>query len=76
MASPAATTWLRQKRSKTHYRDALTVTHMEHMTNVDCFDGASARKFDDSANPIPDEASLLKIHPVVDGRMKNVNYRS
>ncbi|OJA12754.1 hypothetical protein AZE42_07929 [Rhizopogon vesiculosus] len=60
----AATGALNQARSKAHYQDHINVAAQEPMDSVDCFNRATAG--DD------DEDDLPVIHPVVDGRLKNV----
>ena len=67
--------------SRAHYKDHITVTEKEHMSEVDCFDGARVRKgrFEREAEkePLEDEEldgadeDLAVIHPVVDGRLKD-----
>ena len=67
--------------SRAHYRDHLRITGREHMSDVDCFDGARVRKgrFEREAEkePLEDEEldgadeDLAVIHPVVDGRLKD-----
>lgn len=69
----AAVLAVRHSRSKAHYRDRIDVSGREHMSDVDCFHGAKARKGsigveDQGDNPHED---LLLIHPVVDGRLKD-----
>jgi len=71
-------------RSRKHYRDHINVTAKEHMSTVDCFDGAKIRKLDDGQDDGQDEKSsvhgkglnadkdLLVVHPYVDGRLKDV----
>jgi hypothetical protein len=41
------------------------------MSNVDCFDGQSARSGAPGQVELGDE-DLLVVHPVVDGRLKNI----
>jgi 5'-nucleotidase len=54
----AATGALNQVRSQAHYRDHTNVAARESMDSVDCFGD--------------DEDDLPVIHPVVDGRIKDV----
>ena len=72
-------------RSTRHYRDHIHITNKEHMSSVDCFDGALARKAgqdidgteDDGQGEVEEEdmnvtkKNLLVVHPVVDGRLKD-----
>jgi 5'-nucleotidase len=63
--------------SRAHYKDHIRVTETEHMSAVDCFDGDSMRgrkPHDDAEEEKLDvsEEDLITIHPVVDGRMKDV----
>lgn len=61
--------------SRSHYRDHIYVTEREHMSSVDCFDGAHARcapqeKGDGDGEKGEEGAQdLITIHPVVDGRL-------
>jgi 5'-nucleotidase len=72
----AASRALHGTRAPAHYRDHIGVTEREHMSAVDCFDGAAAR----GGAPQPasgeegtDEGhDLLTIHPEVDGRLEDV----
>ncbi|KAH9946326.1 Metallo-dependent phosphatase [Epithele typhae] len=65
--------------SRGHYRDHFRVTGREHMSDVDCFDGARMRRgrAEGEQKPKEDEElngadeDLLVIHPVVDGRLKD-----
>lgn len=74
-------------RSKRHYQENLSVTQVEHMSDVDCFDGETMRKKwgapqvreakeeksrEQKDSPATDEADLLQIHPVLDGRFEDV----
>ncbi|OJA10884.1 hypothetical protein AZE42_11072, partial [Rhizopogon vesiculosus] len=60
----AATGALNQARSRAHYRDHTNVAARESMDSVDCFDRATGDG--------DDEEDLPVIHPIVDGRIKNV----
>lgn len=64
-----------------HYQDPLNVASREHMTDVDCFDGAQARtglealsKNSESNEEIDGEkdADLITVHPAIDSRLKDV----
>ena len=75
-------------RSKRHYQENLSVTQVEHMSEVDCFDGEQMRKKwgapqpqgvkkevavrDKTRSSVADEGDLLHIHPVLDGRFKDI----
>jgi 5'-nucleotidase len=71
-------------RSKRHYQANLSVAQVEHMSEVDCFDGEKMRrkwgvqgtkeeKDQGGGNSrAPDEEDLLLIHPVLDGRFKDI----
>ncbi|KAF7983055.1 hypothetical protein HWV62_23947 [Athelia sp. TMB] len=69
----AAVLAVRHARSKAHYMDRIAVSHKEHMSGVDCFNGHQARKGsigeDDKGDN--EEGDLLIIHPTVDGRLKD-----
>jgi 5'-nucleotidase len=67
-----------------HYRDHLSVSAREHMSPVDCFDGAKVRTLahkgrvemteretDDKDVEFVDNDDLLVVHPMVDGRLKD-----
>ena len=41
------------------------------MSNVDCYDGQAARS-GEAGNVEADDEDLLTIHPIVDGRLKNI----
>ncbi|KZV84073.1 Metallo-dependent phosphatase [Exidia glandulosa HHB12029] len=64
----AAAKVLRAQRN--HVQDAFHVANREHMSNVDCYDGQAARS--GTAHREQKGADLITIHPVVDGRMKDV----
>jgi hypothetical protein len=76
-------------RSKRHYQENLSVTQVEHMSEVDCFDGEQMRKKwgapqpqggkkeveatrDEAESSTAYEGDLLHIHPVLDGRFKDI----
>ena len=67
----AARRALRWSRSKTRHQDYLNVAEREHMSNVDCFDGQAARS-GEAGNVETGDEDLLTIHPIVDGRLKNI----
>ncbi|OAX34918.1 hypothetical protein K503DRAFT_785425, partial [Rhizopogon vinicolor AM-OR11-026] len=60
----AATGALNQARSRAHYRDHTNVAARESMDSVDYFDRATGEG--------DDEEDLPVIHPIVDGRIKDV----
>ena len=84
----AASLVIKSIRSKRHYQDNLSVAQVEHMSEVDCFDGESMRKkwggpharevneggSQEKSSPTTDdsEADLLQIHPVLDGRLRDI----
>ena len=81
----AASLVIKSIRSKRHYQESLGVAQVEHMSEVDCFDGAQmrrkwgashpgdAKKERDPTQSDPQgEADLLHIHPVLDGRFKDI----
>lgn len=61
--------------SRSHYKDHIYVTEREHMSGVDCFDGAHARcapqeKAGRGGDKEGEDAQdLITIHPVIDGRL-------
>ena len=74
-------------RSKRHYQETLSVAQVEHMSDVDCFDGEKMRKEwgspqaqgaeegkgrDENDSRNRDEDDLLHIIPVLDGRLTDV----
>ena len=73
-------------RSQRHYRENLSVAQVEHMSEVDCFDGEYMRRkwgasrpedeeeavHDETKLSIVDEGDLPHIHPVLDGRFKDI----
>jgi len=62
-------------RSRRHFHDHIHITSKEHMTVVDCFDGAKQRTgepLDESdAMEKPSDEDLLVVYPSVDGRLKD-----
>lgn len=69
----AAVLAVRHVRSRAHYKDRIDVSGKEHMSEVDCFHGAKARKGSIGIEEKGDnkDEDLLVIHPVVDGRLKD-----
>ena len=74
-------------RSKRHYQDNLSVPQVEHMSEVDCFDGEAIRRKwgaspaedaekekdrGETNSHVGDDGDLLHIHPLLDGRFKDV----
>ncbi|KAH8829650.1 Metallo-dependent phosphatase-like protein [Flagelloscypha sp. PMI_526] len=58
---------------KEHYQDHTRVARTEHLSSVDPCDGAGMRRGEAQDNHATfDGADLLEIHPVVDGRLKDV----
>ena len=82
----AASLAIKSIRSKRHYQDTLSVAQVEHMSDVDCFDGANIRrewgapqaqerkeeKGQDEKSSDKHVDDLLVIHPVLDGRLKDI----
>lgn len=68
----AAALALRSK-SSTHYKDHINISTREDMSDVDCFNGAKARKgsVGDMVEVNENDEDLLVIHPVVDGRLRD-----
>jgi len=80
--SPAVENWrkavssvIHGLRSRKHFRDCINVTSKEHMTGVDCFDGAKQRVGEpqDGSDAIGQSSNedLSVVHPLVDGRLKD-----
>jgi len=70
----AASLVVKHARSKFHYQAHLKISETEHMTGVDAFDGAKARKGEVCSDVSADakgSTDLLVIHPVVDERLKD-----
>lgn len=64
--------------SRAHYKDHIYITEREHMSDVDCFDGAKARcETQEEKTTEGDEKEagvgqdLITIHPIVDGRLRD-----
>lgn len=83
----AASLVIKSIRSKRHYQENLSITQVEHMSEVDCFDGEKMRRKwgapqaedageencqDERGSRITDEDDLLQIHPVLDARFENI----
>ncbi|KAI0306747.1 Metallo-dependent phosphatase [Multifurca ochricompacta] len=67
---------LRWSRSRRHFRDYIHITSKEHMSGVDCFDGAKQRAGKPQGeggtwNESPTNEGLLVVHPWVDGRLRD-----
>lgn len=61
--------------SPAHYRAPLQVATREHMSSLDCCDGARIRsgKADEENSDDPiSEDDLLEISPTIDGRLKDI----
>ncbi|KAF8636482.1 hypothetical protein AX17_003297 [Amanita inopinata Kibby_2008] len=64
--------FVRDKRSKTHFKNQFNICTTEHMSSVDAFDGETARKGQTTnikRETIDDD--LLIVTPVVDGRLRD-----
>jgi 5'-nucleotidase len=79
LRSEAAQRWqhaLHKLRPRAHYQGHFNITAREHMSGVDCYDGKKVRRGggEDGKNGHEKtyKADLLVIHPVVDGRLKDV----
>jgi 5'-nucleotidase len=76
-ATALAIRWIRSRR---HYQDNLSIAQNEHMSSVDCFDGRQMRGgAEGDANAVGEknnegqkDEDLLQIHPIVDGRFRDV----
>jgi 5'-nucleotidase len=68
----AASLAIRHIRSKRHYQDNISVANSEHMSNVDVFDGSKMRCGKTEGGEGEVDEDLLQIHPVVDGRFKDI----
>lgn len=83
----AASRVIKSIRSKRHYQETLSVAQLEHMGDVDFFDGEKMRKEwgapqaqeakegkgqDEKGSRSKDEDDLLHIHPVLDGRLHDI----
>lgn len=68
----AAALAIKHVRSKKHYQDNMAIAHNEHMSDVDSFDGEKMRDGKSRSTDETEDNDLLVIHPVVDGRFKDV----
>ena len=72
----AAVNALHKLRSRVHYEDHFKITAREHMSGVDCYDGKKIRQGSGGNGKNGRETTykedLLVIHPIVDGRFKDV----
>lgn len=82
----AASLVIKSIRSKRHYQETLSVAQVEHMSDVDCFDGEKMRRewgaqtqgAEEEKGQGPkdpqskDEEDLLHIVPVLDGRLTDI----
>ena len=74
-------------RSRRHYQENLSIAQVEHMSQVDCFDGEKMRREwgtphakktkeekgqEEISSGMTEEDDLLHIHPVLDGRFKDI----
>ncbi|CAL1704058.1 unnamed protein product [Somion occarium] len=68
--------------SRGHYRDNISITEREHMSEVDCLDGralrsgvgAKGKRRDEKEKEIVEEeleVDLIEIHPIADGRLRD-----
>lgn len=55
-----------------HYRGPLSIAALEHMAEVDCFDGERVRAGQKAVSDGDGEEDLLVITPIADGRLKDV----
>ncbi|KAF9234769.1 Metallo-dependent phosphatase-like protein [Melanogaster broomeanus] len=62
---------LQKLRSRAHYMGHINVTEREHMSGVDCFNGKKVRHGENGHEDSHSD-DLPVIHPVVDGRFKDV----
>ncbi|KII88925.1 hypothetical protein PLICRDRAFT_175177 [Plicaturopsis crispa FD-325 SS-3] len=70
----AASLAIHWSRSRLHYQEHINVSAQEHMSDVDCFDGAQARSGQAGEAKEDTELSeedLITVHPSVDGRLKD-----
>ncbi|KAH9997534.1 Metallo-dependent phosphatase-like protein [Russula vinacea] len=71
LASSATRSW----RSRRHFHDHIHITSKEHMSAVDCFDGAKQRAGEplneSDAMRKPSDEDLLVVYPSVDGRLRD-----
>lgn len=62
-------------RSQIHYRNHLKIANSEHMSSVDAFDGANARKGKQCAEKTIDHLDMIVVTPSIDGRLTNAGPR-
>jgi len=71
----AASSALLNSRSGRHFRDRIQITAKEHMSEVDCFNGAKQRAGEpqDGSDALgnPSDEDLLVVNPMVDGRLRD-----
>ncbi len=60
-------------RSQIHYRNHLKIANSEHMSSVDAFDGANARKGKECSEKEIDHMDVIIVTPSIDGRLTNVS---
>ena len=72
----AAVNALNKFRSRVHYQDHFNITARENMSGVDCYDGKKVRQGNEgngkNGHEKTHDSDLLVVHPVVDGRLKDV----
>jgi 5'-nucleotidase len=72
----ATTVILHKLRSRGHYLDNINITAREHMSGVDCFNGKKVRRGGNGSGENGHgkgySEDLPVIHPVADGRIKDV----
>ncbi|KAF9228782.1 Metallo-dependent phosphatase [Gyrodon lividus] len=69
----AAAKILHKLRSRAHYLDHINITAREHMSGVDCFNGKKVRRGNgENGHGKSHSEDLPVIHPVADGRFKDV----
>ncbi|KAH9030690.1 Metallo-dependent phosphatase [Lactarius pseudohatsudake] len=66
---------LRWSRSRRRFSEHIHITSKEHMSGVDCFDGAKQRagelQGESDGLGRPSDEDLLVVHPWVDGRLRD-----
>ncbi|KAI0273835.1 Metallo-dependent phosphatase [Gloeopeniophorella convolvens] len=67
----AASSAVRWSRSRRGFRDHINITSKEHMSGVDCFDGARQRAGEPQDEVDQSDEDLLVVNPWVDGRLKD-----
>jgi len=70
-----ASSALHWSRSRRRFSEHIHITSKEHMSGVDCFDGAKQRagepQGEDDGSGNPSDEDLLVVHPWVDGRLRD-----